>query len=172
MTLSPIGNDTDPSARVLALPFNAMAVTLTDLAPFTAGMPAAACRIATRNLVVGATVCSAPMFLDRIAKVASDTRDDVMLVRTGLLPERIDPVTADVAIVGGDVLVVTALSFYRHTDRSLWLVPHATGPFVRLCHTGLCLEVDPPFASADERSDGLCAAAAEIARIAARRSAC
>ena len=166
MILPPVGPFADVSARLLALPLAAMAVTTADVARFTDGMPAASCGVARLHLVIGATVCAAPMFRDTIARVAMAWRHDVMLVRTGLFPERLDNVTVDVAVVGGDVLVAHDLSFYRHHDRSLWLVSNDRGPTVRLDETGLVLERRAPFADADERIDGVSRAASEIARIA------
>lgn len=169
MTLPPVGPFADASARLLALPFDAMLVTASDVEPFTHGMPSASYRATGLNLVIGATVCAAPMFRDTIARIALTWRNDVMLVRTGLFAEAFDSVTVDVAVIGGDVLVVHDMSFYRHADRSLWLVTRAGGPMILLDEYGLDLRIEPPFADADERADGVSRAASELARIAFKR---
>jgi hypothetical protein len=169
MILPPVGPYADTSARLLALPFEAMLVTASDVEPFTHGMPSTSYRVSGLNLVIGATVCAQPMFRDTVARVALTWRQDVVLVRTGLFAEAFDSVTVDVAVVGGDVLVVHDMSFYRHHNQSLWLVTRAGGPMVLLDEGGLELRIEPPFTDADERADGVSRAASELARIALKR---
>lgn len=169
MILPPVSPYADASARLLALPFDEMLVTASDVEPFTHGMPSTSYRVPGLNLVIGATVCAPPMFRDTIARIVLTWRHDVVLVRTGLFAEAFDSVTVDVAVVGGDVLVVRDMSFYRHPDRSLWLVTGSGGPMILLDEGGLNLRIEPPFADADERADGLSRAASELARIAFKR---
>lgn len=169
---SPVGVFADPSTRVLALPFAALGLTAGDAMPFTGGMPAASCEFARLNLIAGATPVSAPMFRDVAGRVARETGRDVMLVRTGLHPETLDPVRAEIALnAAGDTIVLTDLSFYRHRDGALWLVPAAEGAYLELTADGLHLHTVPPFGTWFERGDGLCRAAAEIVRLLRRRRA-
>lgn len=157
----------DAAARIMALPFAALAVTEPDITPFTHGMPAGTCLIDPLNLVIGATPCGTPMFRETIEKVARDHGHDVLMLRTGLFPETLDAVSADVVLVGGDPITMTEMAFFRRHDGSLWLVPQeGNAAFIRLDAGGLSLMTHPPFDSVWERSDGLCRAAAEIVRIA------
>lgn len=167
----PAGPFADPATRVLALPFAALQASLADASPVTAGMPAASCALPRLNLIAGATPVDAPMFRDVIGHVAHTSGHDVMLVRTGLHPETLDPVRVEVAInAAGETLVLTDLAFYRHRDDGLWLIPQHRSACFQLTGDGLSLQTIPPFSNVNERSDGLCRAAAEIVRMTRHRS--
>lgn len=171
-SVPPAGVFADPSTRVLALPFTALGVSAADAVQFTAGMPAPSFDVARINLVIGTTPVAEPMFRDVIGAVAHETGRDTMLLRTGLFPETMDPVRAEVALnAAGDTVILTDLSFYRHRDGGLWLIPAAVSAYFELTTDGLRLHTTPPFSTWYDRSDGLCRAAAEIVRIVRRRSA-
>lgn len=165
MTLTPAEPFTDAWTYVLALPFTALAVGPDHLTPISAGMPAGTCLIDALNLVVAATPCSAPMFAKTVAHVAQSRGHDVLLVRAGFAPETMDPVRVDVALIGGGPVLLSNMAFFRHVDRSLWLVPEeGEGPFVLIDPSGLTLVIEQPFEDEWERSDGLARAAAQIVR--------
>lgn len=169
MLTSPIGQSLDPSQRVLSLPLAAF-----DEAPIPlgalAGLPAGALEFASANLVMAATPCEAPLFGAKVEGACARFGRDVMLVRTGLFPETMNPVTVDIALVGPDgPFRISGLSFLRHYDHSLWLVPPEVGPFVEIRGDGLALQTTPPFVTWDERCDGVCRAASEIVRLVTRR---
>ncbi|MBN8807812.1 MAG: hypothetical protein J0I47_06205 [Sphingomonas sp.] len=161
----------DLAARLLSLPLAAMN-TVAAIPPHPiAHMPACTLHVPAAKLLVAMTPQSAPAFAATLEQVSRDHDHDVLLIRSGRHPEVIDEVMVDIALrFGGDALVVTDLLFFRHTDRGLWLVPGARGPFIELTRAGLRLEMLSPWLDADERSAGLCRAAAEIARLARRRS--
>lgn len=112
------------------------------------------------------------MFRDVVGQLAHSTGQDVLLLRTGLFPETMDPVRAEIAInTAGETLIFTDLAFYRHGNDQLWLIPSHRGVSFEFTEDGLSLQTIPPFESMHERSDGLCRAASEIARLSRRRSA-
>ncbi|WP_152608762.1 hypothetical protein [Croceibacterium mercuriale] len=161
------GHLANPSARVLALPLQALAACPADLLSFTEGMPVQGHLLPTCNLILPATSFDSPLVRLAVTEAARMWHYSVLLVRSGLHPEGLDPVLVDVSIAGAPV-GLHDLAFYRHTDASLWLVPTETS----VSH---CLEIDEagvsrfgrcPYADADERSDGLCRAVAEIVRLA------
>jgi len=169
MLTSPIGQSLDPSQRVLSLPLAALNEAPIPLGAL-AGLPAGALDFASANLVIAATPCEAPLFGAKVEGVCARFGRDVMLVRTGLFPETMNPVTVDIALVGPDgPFTVSGLSFLRHFDRSLWLVPAEVGPFIEIRGDGLALQTTPPFVTWDERCDGVCSAANEIVRLVTRR---
>lgn len=168
----PAGPFADPATRVLALPFAALNASLADASPITAGMPAASCALPRLKLIAGATPVDPPMFRHVVGQLAHSTGQDVLLVRTGLFPETMDPVRAEVAInTAGDTLIFTDLAFYRAGNNQLWLIPPHRGVSFEFTKDGLSLQTLPPFESMHERSDGLCRAASEIVRLSRRRSA-
>lgn len=172
MLTSPIEPSLDPSQRVLSLPLAALFEAPIALGAL-AGLPAGALDIVSANLVMAATPCDAPLFLDTVEDACARFGRDVMLVRTGLFPETMNPVSVDVALVGPDgPFTITGLSFMRRFDRALWLVPQQVGPFVEIRGDGLALQTTPPFLTWDERCDGVCRAAAEIVRLVARWRGC
>lgn len=158
----------DPCLRILALPLRMLAAPPILLRGGD-GLPAGALHIPAARLILAATPCDAPMFRDA-ARAACVTHDrDILLVRSGLFPETFDPVAVDVFLVGPDgPLMLSNLSFLRRADR-LWLVPDTSGPSVEIASSGLELALELPFADPEERSDGLCRAAADIVRLTARR---
>lgn len=170
MTMRSAEPSTGPWTDVLALPFAAMAITSEDIAPITGGLPSGACLIDALNLVVAATPCSAPMFSDTVERVGHLHGRDVLLIRTDFAPEVLNSVCSDVALVGGDPVLLRELVFFRHVDRSLWLVPtKGDGPSVLLDLDGLTLALEPPYDDPWQRSDGLARAAAEIVRLTRKR---
>ncbi len=170
MTMHSAEPSTGPWIDVLALPFAAMAIDIEDTAPITEGLPSGACLIEALNLVVAATPCSAPMFSDTVERFADLYDRDVLLVRAGFAPELLNSVCSDVALVGGDPVLLRELVFFRHVDRSLWLVAaKGDGPSVLLDLDGLTLVLEPPYDDPWQRSDGLARAAAEIVRLTRKR---
>lgn len=148
------------------MPLVAVGATAEMLRNVTGGLPAGAVEIETAKVVMAATPCDAGVFRDVIVRHAQQHCRDVLLARTGLWPEVLTPVSADVALtLDGDVLMIVDLVFFRHTDGSLWLVPSRSGPFIAITPAGLGLEMIPPFGTWSERSDGVCRAAAELVRI-------
>ena len=145
MLLSTIGPMLDPALRVLRLPLQQF-----DAPPAMlgggAGLPAGALYIEPANLILAGTPCADPMFRDDIAGACLRSGCDVMLVRTGLFPETLNPVTVDVAFVRPEgSLVITDLIFMRAKDSRLWLVPQQTGPFFEIRPDGLALQIEPSF---------------------------
>ena len=168
-TNSPIGADL--ATRLISLPLVAMKALAEIPAEPIADMPDCTVNVPAAKLLVAATPLPAPAFADTLEQVARDHDCDVLLIRAGHHPETIDAVTVDIALrFGGDALAVTDLLLFRHDDTGLWLVPSARGPCVELTPKGLRLEMLAPYLYADDRSAGLCRAAAEIARLALRRS--
>lgn len=118
--------------------------------------------------MMASTPCNAPLFRETLTRACTETGRDILLVRTGLFPETLDPVVADIALVGSEKpLILTDLCFMR-ADGRLWLVPQDDGPVVEVRHDGLDLQLEPPFADRDERGDGVSRAASEIVRLYAR----
>lgn len=156
----------DAVARLLTLPLVAMrAVIIIPPEPIE-HMPACTVRVAETRLLVAATSQPAPVFADTLEQVSCANGDDILLIRGGRHPEILDPVSVDVALhYEGDALVIRDMQFFRHADRGLWLVPTARGPFIELTRTGMRLEMLPPFLDAEDRTTGLCRAAAEIVRL-------
>ena len=168
MLTSPIEPSLGPSQRVLSLPLAELYDVPVPLGAL-AGLPAGALDIVAANLVMAATPCDAPLFAGKVEAACARLNRDIMLVRTGLFPETMDPVTVDVALIGPDgPVVVTGLSFMRRDD-GLWLVPSRVGACIEIRGEGLVLHAALPFGSPDERIDGLCRAASEIVRLVARR---
>lgn len=152
--------------RVLSLPLGDLCATAKNTVVFRNGMPAGSLEMETVNLIVGATCCDRPVFSDVIARLCSQRSRDVLLARTGFHPEILNAVSVDVALAAGrDMLVIEGLAFFRSTVGGLWLVPPSDMPSIEVGPSGLRLDVQPPFLSLDERSDGLCRAAAEIVRL-------
>lgn len=165
MLTSPTEPSLDPSLRVLSLPLTALYEAPMPIGAL-AGLPAGMLDIASANLLIAATPCDPPLFGMKMEDACTRFGRDVMLVRTGLFPETMNPVTVDVALVGPDgPFTMTDLVFMRRRDASLWLVPQRVGAFVEIRGDGLALQTTPPFVTWDERCDGVCRAAAEIVRI-------
>lgn len=166
MLLLPDEYVSDPCLRLLALPFAELApvaITRMDGEP---GLPEGALTLASVRLTLAATPCASPLLEDCVVRAAQRSSYDVFLLRTGLFPEVFDPVTADVALAtSGDPMLLTGLILYRHGNGRLWLVPEGAGPVIAVDRTGLQLQAVPPFLTRDERSAGLCRAAAEVVRI-------
>lgn len=168
MTSSTPTEHNDSVARILALPLGAIGDASMKMYDPSGGDLPGAVEMDAINLVIASTPFEASRLLETIALVACNQRRDLMLIRAGTFPETFNPVTVDVALdAGGDSLVLTDLAFFRHTDRTLWLVPEGHGPFLEICQRGLRLEMISPFLTAEERVDGLCRAAAEIVRLTA-----
>lgn len=169
MLSSPIGLSLDLSSRVLALPLR-MIDAEPDMLGGGNGLPAGCLDLTPANLILAATPCDAPLFEQAIANACTRFDRDILLVRTGLFPETLNPVTSQVALrTRGEPLLLDRLTFMRGRDGDLWLVPEGTGVFVEVRHDGLALETTPPFVTWDERCDGVCRAASEIVRLCARR---
>jgi len=171
MTDTVFSTDAALATRLISLPLSAMkALAVIPTEPI-AHMPDCTISVPAAKLLVAATPRPAPAFADTLEQVARDHDCDVLLIRSGPHPETIDAVTVDIALrFGGDALAVTDTLLFRHPDSGLWLVPSARGPCVELTPKGLRLEMLAPYLDLDDRSAGLCRAAAEIARLARRRS--
>ena len=166
---NPVGLFADPSSRVLRLPLAAVGATPDRLRAVTGGLPAGAVEITPTNVVMAATPVDADVFRDVIAKHAYEQGCDVLLLRTGLWPETLSPVTCEVALkVDREVIVITDLAFFRHRAGGLWLVPTRVGPFIAISENGFGLEMVAPFDTWHERSEGVCRAATEIVRLTRR----
>lgn len=161
-----IGHSADPSARVLALPLQELAACPADLLSFTEGMPVQGHLLPACNLVLAATSYDGPLVRMAVNEAARKWHHNVLLVRSGMHPETLDPVLVDVTVAGVPAGLYD-LAFYRHTDASLWLVPSETSAtnWLKIDAAGVSRFGRAPYADADERSDGLCRAAAEIVRL-------
>lgn len=99
MSLSLVEPMLDPSLRVLSIPLQEF-----DAEPLilgaAAGLPAGALYIAPANLILAGSPCDAPLFREAIVEACTRFGRDVALVRTGLFPETLNPVTVDIAIMG------------------------------------------------------------------------
>ncbi len=95
----PIEPSLDPSLRVLSLPLTALYEAPIPIGAL-AGLPAGMLDIASANLLIAATPCDPPLFGMKMEDACTRFGRDVMLVRTGLFPETMNPVTVDVALVG------------------------------------------------------------------------
>lgn len=163
---APLGIVPDPSARVLAMILRALSAENTAVRYARGGMPVCTYLLPHIGVIAGSTPCALPMFADTVRQVAQRRRADVLLCRTGLHPEILDPVTIDVALAAGSGEIdLSGMVLYRHPNRNLWLVSsteaHAN---VKLSAAGLRLVSTPPFSDRHERADGVCRAAAEIVR--------
>ena len=166
MTLLPANHADDPCLRVLHLPLSAMDNVLVEPAGTASGLPEGALAIPSAGLILAATPCAAPLFYDKTALAAHHTGYDVMLVRTGLFPETLDMVTIDVVLQNeGPLVAMRELAFFRHCDGGLWLIRSKDGLALTLDTHGLWIGEAPPFNDHEERSAGLCRAAAEIVRL-------
>lgn len=159
----------DIATRLLVIPYKALGPDATAPLNVSSGLPVGAVEIASANLIMAATSCDGPMFSSTIERVARGHERDVLLIRAGLFPETMNPVTVDVALFARDVVTLRGLSLYRHHDNALWLLPADSGPCLAIEATGLRLEMLPPCTTYDERSDGLTRAATEIVRLATNR---
>lgn len=169
MLLSPAETMLDPALRVLSLPLQQFDGP-PEMLGAGAGLPAGALYIQPANLILAGTPCDTPLFRDIIAGACVRFGADVVLVRTGLFPETLNPVTVDMAFLRPEsALVVTNLAFMRAQDGGLWLVPPQSGPSFEIRPDGLAMQIEPPFLTWSERCDGTCRAAAEIVRIVTRR---
>lgn len=160
----------DLVTRLLSLPLTAMQTVAVIPPEPIDHMPPRTLEVPAARLLIAATPHSAPLFADTLEDVSRVHASDILLVRCGYHPETFDAVTIDVALrYGHEALVLRDLFFFRHADRGLWLVPGEREPFIELTPKGLRLEMLPPFLDADDRTDGLCRAAAEIVRLVRNR---
>lgn len=159
----------DPSVRVLQLPLGQFTEPVEMLSGGD-GLPDGAVYLPSANLALASTPCAMPMFENVALDVCERRRSDVLLQRTGLFPETLDPVTVEVALIMDDMAAfVSDLVYMRHHNGSLWLVPQQVGPYIEVSENGLAISSMPPFVTWDERTDGVCRAAAEIVRLMRRR---
>lgn len=169
MTTNPVGHMLDPSVRVLQLPLAELSEPV-EILTGGDGLPAGALHLPSANLVIASTPCDTPVFERTAIDVCRLRGTDVLLQRTGLHPETIDPVTVEVALVTRlGTAFANRLIYMRHRNGSLWLVPEEAGFYVHIRPTGLEISSVPPFITWSERCDGVCRAAAEIVRIVTRR---
>ena len=169
MKILPVGPMLDPSVRVLQLPLGQFAAPA-EMLTGGDGLPAGAVYLPSANLALASTPCAMPMFEKVALDVCERRRCDVLLQRTGLYPETLDPVTVEVALIMDQMAaLVPGLIYMRHRNGSLWLVPQQVGPYIEVSENGLAISSVPPFVTWDERTDGVCRAAAEIVRLVHRR---
>lgn len=137
------------------------------------GMPQPTVFIEELRLVIAATPVVAPVFQSQVEALATGQRYDVMLIRHGLAPEIVDPVSVDV-ILGAppcDPYRAPNLSFFRTAGGELHLAPEGIGPTIALRPFGLEIELWPVHTSPDQKSDGLCRAARDIILLNRRQGA-
>lgn len=170
MTLLPADHAADPCLRVLSLPLAAMGTALAEPTNIVSGLPEGALMIPSAGVILAATPCSAPLFHDKTALAAHHSGYDVMLVRTGLFPETLDMVSVDVVLQNqGSLVAIRELAFFRHRDGRLWLIRTQDPLALTLDAHGLRIGTTLPFDDREERSAGLCRAAAEIVRLSSGR---
>ncbi|MEH3100593.1 hypothetical protein [Sphingomonas adhaesiva] len=162
--MSPMIHDALPTASVALLNYVLAALGCDDPAPLfgNSGLPGAV-ECLEHNVIVAMTPVTAPMFGPALLRCAGTRRRDTLLVRHGFQPETIDPVRVDVALrsVTGPLLLKD-LSFFRHRDRSLHLVPEAAGLSVKLGQHGVEIGDRLPWDSLWDRAAGLESAATQI----------
>lgn len=152
------------SLHALALPLGQM-VEAPVLMRGGSGLPAGALYLPAAQLLLCSTVCDAPMFRPHMVEACATLGRDVLIQRSGLFPETLNMVTADIALIStGGPFSLLDLSYLRAADGSLWLVPRSGLGYVQVGSDGLRLCGEPPFRDLDERCDGLCRAAAEVVR--------
>jgi hypothetical protein len=129
------------------------------------GLPAEAFACADRCLIVAATPIIEQMFDKALLRTVAKRSCHVVLIRHGLHPEELDPVRIDVAAhTPAGPMLLRNLSFYRHYNASLHLVPDDAGISIAVTAMGLIFRRMPPWLDDEERSDGLVRAAGEIIR--------
>ncbi|HEU4959997.1 MAG TPA: hypothetical protein VFT56_06275 [Sphingomonas sp.] len=161
---------TDPSLRLMSLPLAELGDPSSVLEITSSGLPAHALEIADARLVLAATPCQPPMFTGVAQHAARWLAKDVLMIRAGLHPETLNPVTVDVALcMPSGILSFDEMVFCRHADHSLWLVERAQPPFVRITPRGLLVETVSPWPSVWQIGEAACAAAAEIVRLSTQR---
>jgi hypothetical protein len=131
------------------------------------GLPADSLLFDAQSAILSFTCVAAPMFRDKIERVAAARSIDIMLVRCCLTTGDLLPVSVDVVLAGGglDPFAMEDLSLYRHGDRGLWLVPYGSGGAIHLKPHGLELWPVPPYRSLVERADGIYRTASELAAL-------
>ena len=137
------------------------------------GLPAGAVDLIEHNVVLAVTPVTERLFDAALVRHAAASSRDVVLVRSGLHPETLDPVRVDVALrssCGGPILVPN-LSLWRGADGSLHLVPERHDLFIAVAGHGLDVLLVAPWDTLDERDDGLTRAAAEVVRAVRRTRA-
>ena len=161
--------DTDTLPRAATTLLDLILTELDDPKPQLVagtGLPAGAVDLLDHNLTICATpVVIEPMFRGALHRACASTHRDVLLVRHGFHPEVLDPVEVDLAIrTTGGPLLIEGMSFLRHRDGSLHLVPRDHDLFAEITSRGIDLSMVPPYDLWDERTEGLTRAAAEIVR--------
>ena len=158
--------DTDTLPRAATTLLDLILTELEDPKPQLVagtGLPAGAVDLIDHNLVVAATPVTEPMFRGALHRACANTHRDILLVRHGFHPEVLDPVEVDLAIrTTGGPLLIERMSFLRHRDGSLHLVPRDHDLFAEITSHGIDLSMEPPYDLWDERTEGLTRAAAEI----------
>lgn len=159
-------DETLPSAATISLAL--VLRELDDPSPRTIsgyGLPAGAIDLIANNLIIAVTPVTQPIFGTALRCACDATHRDIILIRHGFHPEVLDPVEADVAVrTSGGSLLIERMSFFRHRDGSLHLVPTGHDLFGEITATGLDLSMVPPWNCSEEFSDGLMRAAAEFVR--------
>lgn len=134
------------------------------------GLPAHAVDCLEHNLVFATTPITGRIFDAALTRYAEAHRRDVVLVRSGLHPETLDPVRIDVALRAsfGGAILVPDLSLWRGADGTLNLVPDRRDLFVTVAGHGLDVLLVAPWDTLEERSEGLERAAAQVVRACTR----
>jgi hypothetical protein len=101
------------------------------------GLPADSLLFEAQSAILSFTCVAAPMFRDKIERVAAERSIDVMLVRCCMTAGDLLPVSLDVVLAGGglDTFAMDDLALYRHVDGGLWLVPHGLAPRRHACRS-------------------------------------
>ncbi|WP_343343440.1 hypothetical protein WJT74_07860 [Sphingomicrobium sp. XHP0239] len=113
--------------------------------------------------MIATTPCLPPAFDRAMQFVGSKGGIDVLLAHHGFFPEVLDDVIFSVYSTDNDA--TTRHRLFIDRKHRTWLVGRHPGRHFLLNRTGLQLSDIPPFASDDERSDGLCRAAKLIANL-------
>ena len=127
------------------------------------GLPAGALYLPDIHLVIATTPCLPPAFDRAMQFVGLKGGVDVLLAHHGFFPEVLDDVIF--SFYSTDKHATTRHRLFIDQKHRTWLVGPHPGRHFLLNRTGLQSSEIPPFASSDERSDGLCRAAKLIANL-------
>ncbi|NIJ35300.1 hypothetical protein [Sphingomonas oligoaromativorans] len=158
------------SARLIQLPLeatNAIPEPLTS----SGSMPICSVQLPDLGLVLSASADDdTARFRDAMRATATALGSSVLVIAHGKWPETLNPVHATALIeLSSGPLLLDNLLFYRDRENGLWFIPaNGRGLWLALGHNGLCLSMTAPYVDREERSTGLCRAAAEIVRMQGR----
>ncbi|WP_019832714.1 hypothetical protein [Sphingomonas sp. PR090111-T3T-6A] len=155
------------SARLIQLPLEATDA-IPELLTGSVGMPRCSVCLPDLHLVLAATADDhAGRFRDAVRVAANAFDSNVLMIAHGKWPERLNPVQISALLkLSSGHLLLDNLLFYRDREDGLWFIPaNGRGPWLAIGPDGLHLSMTAPYIDQDERSDGLCRAAAQIVRL-------